>query len=100
MSARHPRHRGLATTLGACGAVLWASETALLSHMDGLPPFQIVALTFAVAAVLTLATNAATGASVPAAAELRKWARAALADRVIHPLGTDTLIQGYVHRSH
>jgi drug/metabolite transporter (DMT)-like permease len=62
-----PGARGLATLAGVGAIVLWASETLLVTLTDGLPPLQVVALAFAVAALPSPLVWRATGADPRAA---------------------------------
>jgi hypothetical protein len=62
-----PRGRVLATAAGAGGIVLWASETVLITETGTLPPFQIVALAFVVAALPSPVIWLVTGADPRAA---------------------------------
>lgn len=52
---RMPRNRSnrlVPSILGACGVMLWATETALITYTTAIPPLQTVALAFAFATLL------------------------------------------------
>jgi drug/metabolite transporter (DMT)-like permease len=67
--------RGLATLIGALGVVLWATETGLVTFTRGLPPFEVVALSFGAASLLSPPAWLAFGASplVALRQPLRVW---------------------------
>jgi drug/metabolite transporter (DMT)-like permease len=61
------------TAVGACAILLWSTMAMLTTFTGGIPPLQLVAMTFGVAAVLGLAGTAARGRG--ALAVLRQPAR-------------------------
>jgi drug/metabolite transporter (DMT)-like permease len=63
MPAHHRPRRLLPSILGACGVLLWATETTLITYTTAIPPIQTVALAFGFAALLSPLVWMVTGTS-------------------------------------
>ena len=72
MNDRRPKSRATAraTAIGVCAILLWAALALFTVAASGIPPFELLALSFAVACVSGLALLAARGSA--ALADLRQ----------------------------
>jgi drug/metabolite transporter (DMT)-like permease len=73
MPARRLPHRMLPSILGACGVLLWATETTLITYTTAIPPIQTVALAFAFATLLSPLVWWLTGSSPLVALRFPPW---------------------------